>query len=122
MSSAIGTIIGIFLLVISGIFASLSFIVLRKHKTPFDPHKPTIRIVRDGPFRLSRNPLYLSMVMLLGGIALLLHSVYLMALTLVLTIVLNRGVIEPEERYLEKKFGENTYGIRMMFGNGYRGG
>jgi len=62
------------------------------------------------------------MVMILGGIALLLHSVYLMALKLVLTIVLNRGVIEPEERYLEKKFGENTYGIRMMFGNGYRGG
>lgn len=79
---------------------------LAKAKTAFDVRKPTTEIVTGGVFRISRNPTYLSMVLGFLGIASLLDSLWLLLLALPLVVMLQKGVIEPEERYLEKKFGE----------------
>ncbi len=77
----------------------------RRAGTPVPGNRPTTVIVRTGPYRFSRNPIYLAFSLLQLGIAGWLNSVWLVA-TLVLAIALLAAVVIPrEERYLERKFG-----------------
>ena len=73
---------------------------------PLDVRKAPARIVTSGIFLRSRNPIYLGMVLLCAGIALLANSLWLAAMVPLLAVVLQKGVIEPEEVYLERNFGE----------------
>jgi len=63
-------------------------------------------MVTEGPFHYSRNPAYLSMTMIYTGIASLANALWALLLLPVALLVMQRGVIEREERYLERKFGE----------------
>ena len=79
---------------------------LRRGDTPASPYKPVSRIVTEGPFQYTRNPGYLSMAMIYTGIAGLANALWAILLLPVALLVIQRGVIEREERYLERKFGE----------------
>ena len=79
---------------------------MRQADTPASPYKPVERIAKEGPFRYSRNPGYLSMAMIYTGIASLANALWAILLLPVALLVIQRGVIEREERYLERKFGE----------------
>ncbi len=73
--------------------------------TPVPARKPTTAIVRMGPYRFSRNPIYLAFSLLQLGIAIWVNSVWLLA-TLVGAVALIHCVVIPrEEQYLERKFG-----------------
>jgi protein-S-isoprenylcysteine O-methyltransferase Ste14 len=73
--------------------------------TPVPARKPTTTIVRTGPYRFSRNPIYLAFSVFQLGIAIWANSVWLLA-TLVGAVALIHFVVIPrEEHYLEKKFG-----------------
>jgi protein-S-isoprenylcysteine O-methyltransferase Ste14 len=75
-------------------------------KTPANPWRPTTAIATDGPYRLTRNPAYVGMALVYVGIALLSQALWvLVPLPFVLAII-DRGVIAREERYLERKFGQ----------------
>jgi protein-S-isoprenylcysteine O-methyltransferase Ste14 len=65
------------------------------------------RDVTGGVFRISRNVTYLSMMLGFLGIALILDSLWILLLALPLVIILQKGVIAPEEHYLEQKLGKN---------------
>jgi protein-S-isoprenylcysteine O-methyltransferase Ste14 len=71
-----------------------------------NPWKPTSQIVQSGPFRYSRNPMYLQLVLVCIGFALMLGNLWILLLTPLAAFVLQRYAILPEERYLEAKFGE----------------
>jgi protein-S-isoprenylcysteine O-methyltransferase Ste14 len=95
------------------IAASIPFVIgavsqLRKANTTFDVRKSTTDIVTGGVFGISRNPTYLSMMLGYLGVALVVDSLWMLLLALPLVVILQKGVIEPEERYLGRKFGE-TY-------------
>jgi protein-S-isoprenylcysteine O-methyltransferase Ste14 len=79
---------------------------MRHAGTPANPYKPVSRMVTDGPFRYTRNPAYLSMTRVYTGIASLTNALWAILLLPVALLVIQRGVIEREERYLERKFGE----------------
>ena len=96
---------GVFLL-ISGYFAMSAFFALTKNKTPFDTSKSTIKIVTDGAYRFSRNPLYLSLLILLFGIAVLMTSIWLFFTIPILYMLFLFKAVKPEESYLSQKFGE----------------
>jgi protein-S-isoprenylcysteine O-methyltransferase Ste14 len=68
--------------------------------------KPVSNLVQDGPFRYSRNPGYLSLTMLYAGIAILRNALWAILLLPLVLYVIKREVIEREERYLERTFGE----------------
>jgi len=79
---------------------------MRRAETNVDPYKPATAVVTRGPFRFTRNPLYLSMTLMYGGIATVANA---LPAALLLPIVLRlmwSGGIEREERYLERKFGD----------------
>jgi protein-S-isoprenylcysteine O-methyltransferase Ste14 len=70
-----------------------------------NPWKPTTRIIEDGPFRFTRNPMYLQMVIGCVGFAIALANAWILLLTPVCAWTLQRFAILPEEAYLERKFG-----------------
>lgn len=94
------------LLVVSGLCAVGAFRVLRMHHTPFDPRRGTIAVVQEGPYRLTRNPLYLALLLMFGAIAVLVCSLWLFLALPVLFLLLELFVVSREERYLEQKFGD----------------
>jgi protein-S-isoprenylcysteine O-methyltransferase Ste14 len=68
-------------------------------------NEPTHTIVRTGPYARTRNPIYLAFCLLQLGIALWVNAVAVLATTVVCFLVLQKAVIEREERYLASKFG-----------------
>ena len=79
---------------------------MRRAGTPTNPYKPVSHVATQGPFRYTRNPGYLAMATIYMGIASLANALWAVLLLPVALIVVQRGVIEREERYLERKFGE----------------
>ena len=78
---------------------------LRKAGTNVEPHKPTTALVTTGPFRLSRNPIYLSLSLIHAGIGIAADNPWILGLLVPALAVIRYGVIAREERYLEGKFG-----------------
>jgi protein-S-isoprenylcysteine O-methyltransferase Ste14 len=79
---------------------------LRRAETTSNPYKPATAIVTDGPYRFTRNPLYLSMTLLYGGVSALANALPPVLLLPLVLRLMRRGVIEREEHYLERKFGD----------------
>ncbi len=79
---------------------------LARAKTSFDLRQPTTAVVTDGAFRFSRNPMYVAITLLYLGVGLLANSLWTLLLVMPVMVVIQRGVVEREERYLERKFGE----------------
>lgn len=77
------------------------------------PWTPTTEIVQGGPFRYSRNPMYLHMVLLCVGFAILLFNPWILLLTPLVAWGLYQFAIRPEEEYLEGKFGAEYLGYKQ---------
>ena len=90
----------------SGYLALHAVVVLKKRGIFIDPGKPTTQIVDDGPFRFSRNPMYLSLVLVLLALSILFLSIWFFLSAAGLWLVFDRIVVAPEELYLEQKFGD----------------
>jgi protein-S-isoprenylcysteine O-methyltransferase Ste14 len=83
-----------------------SVVLIRKSGQSENPWKPTTQIIQGGPFRITRNPMYLQMVLVCLGFAVALMNVWILILTLPCGWMLQRLAIVPEEKYLEGKFGD----------------
>jgi protein-S-isoprenylcysteine O-methyltransferase Ste14 len=79
---------------------------MKRAGTNVDPREPTTAIVTGGPYRFTRNPLYLSMTLVYAGITALANALPAALLLPAVLAFMRRGVIEREERYLERKFGD----------------
>jgi protein-S-isoprenylcysteine O-methyltransferase Ste14 len=78
-----------------------------RHDTALLPGQATTMLVEEGPYRVSRNPLYLGLIAAYLGLALLAPSVWAIVLAPVAVLLLLWGSIWPEERYLRARFGES---------------
>ena len=74
--------------------------------TAFDSRKTTTALVGSGVYQFTRNPVYLSMVLLIVGAGLALNSLWALLLAIPTAGTLYLTAIRPEERYLEAKFGD----------------
>lgn len=106
-ASGLARLLGILLVVAALTAAGLAVREMAGAVTPLDVRKSARTIVTTGVFALSRNPIYLGMVLLCLGIALIAGSLWLLLATPVFAAILHFGVIAREESYLEGKFGEN---------------
>lgn len=100
--------VGAGVLIAAFAFAAWARTLFRLAGTNVNPHRPSTTIVDDGPFRVTRNPMYLSMVVGFIGATFAMRSTWGLFLIVVLALVLHFGVILREEPYLEAKFGD-TY-------------
>ena len=67
---------------------------------------PTTTIVETGPYRFTRNPIYLGMFLALAGLAIAFDNLWLLATLVPFALVIRFGVVAREEAYLERKFGD----------------
>lgn len=106
VSVSAGAWIGMLLLGLSGSFARWSFVTMRQVGTTANPRKPSTALAINGPFRLSRNPIYLAMTGLYLGVSFFANSWWPLVLLVPLLLVMHWGVVLREERYLAKQFGQ----------------
>jgi protein-S-isoprenylcysteine O-methyltransferase Ste14 len=83
----------------------------RTHQDP-DPRTPSPELILGGPFRFSRNPIYVGMTLVQAGIGVALGNPWIVLLLAPTLWILTRGVIEKEEAYLERRFGDAYAGYR----------
>lgn len=88
------------------LLAGWFFRTMRDADAPVRTDRPVPRLTIEGPFRYTRNPGYLSMAMIYAGIAVLRNSLWAILLLPWVLFVVQRKVIGPEERYLERTFGK----------------
>lgn len=100
-----GVVIGAVLVVGALAFGFWARSEMVRARTNINPYKPATAVVSAGPFRFTRNPLYLSMTVIYVGVALMLHAVAAVILLPVVILVITFGVVRREETYLEGKFG-----------------
>lgn len=88
--------------------------IMQAHTT-LDPHGSVTKIVTSGPYRFSRNPIYLGFICLLVGLSIAFRSYWGLILGPLFMVSLYQFVIKEEEAYLEKKFGDvyNSYRSRV---------
>lgn len=95
------------LIVLAGL--ALAFLAVNRFMragTSPDPHSAVRVLVTDGPYRFSRNPIYLGFTCLLIGLPLALGTYWGILLSPVFVLLIRTLVIEHEESYLSRRFGE----------------
>ena len=103
-------------LVVGGIAVMLwSLVTMLRANTTVIPWEQVSTIVSTGPFRLSRNPIYLADAITYVGGSLLIHSWWPLLLLPGIVVMMARMVIDREEEYLTERFGEvyRQYQLRV---------
>lgn len=98
--------IGLPVLAISAGFAVDALLILNKNKTAITYIKPTTKFITKRSFQITRNPLYLSLLLVIVGIIFISNSLWYCFSLILLFLFFDLLVVPREEKYLEKKFGE----------------
>jgi protein-S-isoprenylcysteine O-methyltransferase Ste14 len=98
--------------------------IFRARETTIKPFEESTSLIGDGPFRWSRNPIYVGMVTSLAGVALLLGTLSPLLVPPLFVWIVSVSVIRIEERMLEETFGESylSYKRNVRRWIGRRGG
>jgi len=79
-------------------------LMARAGTTP-NPTRPTTALLIRGPYRFTRNPMYLAWELIVVGVGLAANAPWVMVMAVPAALLTRRLVIDKEERYLESKFG-----------------
>ena len=91
-------------------FAALavtSMVNFRRSRTSIVPIRPATALVLEGPYRFTRNPMYVGLAALTAALGLFMDSWWPIALLLPVLVIVRAFVIAPEERYLTRRFGDD---------------
>lgn len=92
--------------VVAGLLLALWAVALfRRARTAVEPWKPASALVAGGPYRVSRNPIYVAIALVYAGTALWLGAPWTLALLIPMMAVFHHGVVLREEAYLRRRFG-----------------
>lgn len=95
------------------ILGAWSIGLFRRLRTSLLPIRPTTTLVVSGPYRFTRNPMYLALAFLYVGLALWFLMFWALVLLPAVIAVVQYFVIAREEKYLEEKFGEEYHQYRV---------
>ena len=99
-------VLGVLLFVSAGLLAHAAQNAMKRAGTNIFPTQPALAMVRDGPFRRTRNPLYISACGMYLAVAFWVDGVVPLLLFPLVLAGLHWAIVLPEERYLEGKFGD----------------
>lgn len=102
---AIMTFTGWLLIGFSMVIVVAALAIFRNRKTGIYPTQPASEIVSSGPYRFTRNPMYLGMTSFYTGLALLMNMLWPLLMLPIAAAILVKYVITREERYLREAFG-----------------
>jgi len=97
---------GILFIVLAPTIALSALVTMLRAGTNVDPGKPALTVVRGGPFRFTRNPMYLALCFVQIALGFFWNDWITLAVVIPLFLILHFGVVLREEHYLEAKFGE----------------
>lgn len=106
-ANKLAVVVGLIFVVLGFVLAAFSVRTFTRAGADVVPGRTATTLVTNGPYRVTRNPIYIGFTLLYFGIAILATSVWMLLLLVPLLIVLQRGVVEREESYLDAKFGED---------------
>ena len=95
-----------------------ALVTIGRHRTALLPGAETTVVIDRGPFGLSRNPLYVGLLVGSAGIALAAGSLWALVALPLEWALLRWGAVLPEERYLVAKFGESTPTTTAVYDGG----
>ncbi len=98
---------GLTIFVLSFGLATWGIRTFRRHDTVVKPTGDVTQVVTSGPFKYTRNPMYLSLIVIYLGGMLFFRLPWAVVLLVPVFLALHFGIILPEEKYLESKFGED---------------
>jgi len=80
--------------------------LFKRAGTEIKPFRESSAVVTEGPYRFSRNPMYLGFLLLLAGTAILAGTLAPMLVVVVMAWLFSAHFVVPEERHMEEQFGE----------------
>lgn len=83
-----------------------AFRAMARAKTPINPNAQPEHLVTEGPFGITRNPIYLANTLLLIGVGLVSGITWFLPLALIAAFATKKAAIDKEERWLADKFGK----------------
>jgi len=98
--------VGLTFVAIGFVLAALSVRHFQLAGTSVVPGEPSTALVVNGPYAFTRNPIYVGFALAYLGLAIMLTSLWVLLLSIPLLVILQRGVVEREEAYLDRQFGE----------------
>ena len=104
--SSFALVLGLPICALAAAAALSGILAFRRAGTNIEPHKPSLVLVEDGPYRFTRNPMYVGLILMMLGLSLIFSLDWGLPLIPALWLVLHRGVVLREEAYLAGKFGE----------------
>jgi protein-S-isoprenylcysteine O-methyltransferase Ste14 len=105
-ANRLAVLVGLTFVAIGFALAAFSVRNFRRAGTSVVPGEPSTALVTTGPYAVTRNPIYIGFVLAYFGLAVMLTSLWVLVLLIPVLFVLQRGVVEREEAYLERQFGE----------------
>jgi protein-S-isoprenylcysteine O-methyltransferase Ste14 len=103
---------GMALAIAGALLALWGILTFARAKTTPIPHRAVSTLVAHGPYRFTRNPMYVGLTALYLGLALALNRLWPLALLPIGLATLVAAVVRPEERYLEARFGDGYRAYR----------
>ena len=97
---------GVVLIILAPTLALFALVTMKKAGTNVHPAEPALMIVRGGPFRFTRNPMYLALCLVQVALGFFLNDWITLLFVVPLALILHYGVILREEKYLTARFGE----------------
>ncbi len=100
-------VIGVVVIVVAVVLQASAVMTFRRLGTPINPTKPSTTLALAGPYRFTRNPMYLGLALLLAGLALVGNALWPLLAVIPCVWIIHTQVIAREEAYLERKFGDD---------------
>jgi protein-S-isoprenylcysteine O-methyltransferase Ste14 len=107
VQNALAWSIGGVLIVCGSVLAGSAVLRFRSEGTTVRPDRAPQKFVIEGPYRMTRNPMYLGLAIAYLGIAIADQSLWALVLLTVVLAIINRAVIAPEESFLNRRFGSD---------------
>ena len=111
-SSVPGVVVGGAVFAAGFALAIWAIMTIRNAGSRVETYKPTTTIVAKGPYRFTRNPIYLGMFIGQAGLAIGFNSLWILAALAPFYFIIRYGVVAREEAYLERKFGDIYLGYK----------
>jgi protein-S-isoprenylcysteine O-methyltransferase Ste14 len=105
--------LGALVFVLALALAAWAIVTITRAGSNVPTNRPTTTIVESGPYRFTRNPIYLGMFGGQIGLAIAFDNFGLLMMLVPFALVIRYGVVAREEAYLERKFGDLYRGYRL---------